>query len=75
LSRALAEYLLDVEAVQQLVVVKTGAGQAQILALAIDRARLADVAGTLAGDDTILIIARDARCAQTVVKQLKDLAS
>ena len=75
LSRALAEYLLSVEAVQQLVVVKTGAGQAQILAVAIDRARLADVAGTLAGDDTILIIARDAKSAQSVAKQLKDLAN
>lgn len=75
LSRTLAEYLLNVEAVQQLVVVKTGTGQAQILAVAIDRARLADVAGTLAGDDTILIIARDAKSAQNVSKQLKDLAS
>lgn len=75
LSKTLAEYLLNVEAVQQLVVVKTGAGQAQILAVAIDRARLADIAGTLAGDDTILIIARDPRSAQAVVEQLKDLAS
>lgn len=74
LSRGLAEYLLNVEAVQQLVVVKTGTGQAQILAVAIDRARLADVAGTIAGDDTILIIARDARSAQAIVKQLRDLA-
>jgi transcriptional regulator of arginine metabolism len=74
LSRALAEYVLSVEAVQQLVVVKTGAGQAQILALAIDRARLADVAGTLGGDDTILIIARDAKGAQHVAAQLKDFA-
>ena len=75
LSRTLAEYLMNVEAVQQLVVVKTGAGQAQILAVAIDRARLADIAGTIAGDDTILIIARDPKSAQNVVKQLKDLAS
>jgi transcriptional regulator of arginine metabolism len=75
LSRALAEYLLNVEAVQQLVVVKTGAGQAQILAVAIDRARLADVAGTLAGDDTILIIARDSKGAQSVAKELKHLAN
>lgn len=74
LSRALAEYVLSVEAVQHLVVVKTGAGQAQILALAIDRARLADVAGTLGGDDTILIIARDAKGAQHVAAQLKDFA-
>ena len=36
---------------------------------------LADVAGTLAGDDTILIIARDPKGAQQVAKHLKDLAS
>ena len=73
LSRALAEFLLNIEAVQQLVVLKTGAGQAQLMAVAIDKARLPDVAGTLAGDDTILIIARDAKGAQQVVKHLKDL--
>jgi transcriptional regulator of arginine metabolism len=75
LGRALAEYLVNVEAVQQLVVLKTGPGQAQILAVAIDRSRLPDVAGTLAGDDTILIIAREPKGALAVVKQLKDLAS
>lgn len=74
LGRALAEYLVNVEPVQQLVVLKTGAGQAQLLGLAIDRARLDEVVGTLAGDDTILIIARDAKNAQTVVKKLRDLA-
>ena len=75
LGRALAEYLVNIEPVQQLVVLKTGRGQAQLLGLAIDRSRLPDVAGTLAGDDTILIIARDAKAAQAVVKQLRDLAS
>ncbi len=75
LSRVLAEFLVNLEAVQQLIVLKTGAGQAQLLALAIDKARLPEVAGTLAGDDTILIIARDARNALLVVKQLKELAS
>ncbi|HYB94469.1 MAG TPA: hypothetical protein VEC39_05825 [Vicinamibacterales bacterium] len=75
LGRALTEYLVTVEPVQQLVVLKTGAGQAQLLALAVDRARLPEVAGTLAGDDTILIIARDAKAAHAVATQLKDLAS
>jgi len=75
LSRALSEYLLNIEPVQQLVVLKTGAGQAQHVAIAIDKSRLTDVAGTLAGDDTILIIARDAKGAQAVAKQLKELAS
>lgn len=74
LGRALGEYLVDIEPVQQLVVLKTGAGQAQLLGLAIDRARLEEVVGTLAGDDTILIIARDARNAQQVTKKLRDLA-
>ena len=74
LSRTLSEYLLNVEAVQQLVVVKTGTGQAQILAVAIDRARLPEIAGTLAGDDTILIIARDPKSAQEIARQLRDLA-
>ena len=74
LARALGEYLVNLEPVQQLVVLKTGPGQAQLLAVAIDRARLAEVAGTLAGDDTILIIARDAKDAQQVVKKLRDLA-
>jgi transcriptional regulator of arginine metabolism len=75
LSRALTEYLVNLEPVQQLIVLKTGAGQAQLLAVAIDKARLPEVAGTLAGDDTILIIARDAKSAHAVVEQLKELAS
>ena len=74
LGRALTEDLLPSAPVQQLVVLKTGAGQAQLLGLAIDRARLEEVVGTLAGDDTILIIARDAKNAQQVVKKLRDLA-
>jgi transcriptional regulator of arginine metabolism len=74
LGRALTEYLVTIEPVQQLVVLKTGAGQAQLLGLAIDRARMEEVVGTLAGDDTILIIARDARNAQQVTRKLRDLA-
>jgi transcriptional regulator of arginine metabolism len=75
LGRALAEYLVNIEPVQQLIVLKTGAGQAQLLGIAIDKSRLPEVAGTLAGDDTILIIARDSKSAVAVVKQLRDLAS
>ena len=74
LGRALTEFLVNIEPVQQLVVLKTGAGQAQLLGLAIDRARMEEVVGTLAGDDTILIIARDAKHAQQVTKKLRDLA-
>jgi transcriptional regulator of arginine metabolism len=72
LERAAAEYLRHVDRVQQLVVVRTGAGQAQPLAIAVDRAHLPDVVGTIAGDDTILIIARGARGAASLAKRLKD---
>jgi transcriptional regulator of arginine metabolism len=71
LQRALAEYASGVDCVQQLVVVRTGVGQAQPLALAIDRAKLEDVVGTLAGDDTILVISRDARHARALARQLE----
>lgn len=75
LSRALGEFLIGVDAAQNLVVVKTGPGQAQILAIAIDRAKLTDVVGTIAGDDTILVICRDQRSAQTTRNTIEHLAS
>jgi transcriptional regulator of arginine metabolism len=55
---AVADYLRRHERVEQMLVLKTDAGNAQPLALAIDRARLSQVAGTIAGDDTILVICR-----------------
>jgi transcriptional regulator of arginine metabolism len=75
LSRALGEFLIGVDAAQNLVVVKTGPGQAQILAIAIDRAKLTDVVGTIAGDDTILVVCRDQRSAQTTRNTIEHLAS
>jgi transcriptional regulator of arginine metabolism len=71
LQKALAEYASGVDCVQQLVVVRTGAGMAQPLAIAIDRAKLEDVVGTVAGDDTILVISRDARHARALARQLE----
>jgi transcriptional regulator of arginine metabolism len=74
-ERLAAEFLRDVDCVQQLVVLRTGAGQAQPLALAIDRAQLPEAVGTIAGDDTILLIARDVRRAASLAKRLKRLAA
>ncbi len=75
LERTTAEFLRTVERVQQLVIVRTGRGQAQVLAEALDRARLDEAVGTIAGDDTILIVARGARGAAALVKRLKDYSS
>lgn len=74
LARAVAEYLAGAERVQQLVVLHTGPGQAQLLALALDRARLPGVVGTIAGDDTVLVITRDTRKAQLLIRRLDQLA-
>jgi transcriptional regulator of arginine metabolism len=73
LHRAAADYLTRVDRVQQLVVLRTGPGQAQLLGVAIDSAQLPEVVGTLAGDDTILVIARDARRARALVKRFERL--
>ena len=75
LSRSLAEFLLGIEVAQQLIVIKTGPGQAQLLAIAVDRAQLSDVLGTIAGDDTVLVICRDPRCAQATRNTLEHLAA
>jgi transcriptional regulator of arginine metabolism len=75
LERATAELLRRVDRVQQMIVIRTGPGQAQPLALALDRAQLPETVGTIAGDDTILVIARGARGAASLLKRLKDYSS
>ena len=75
LERAAAEFLRRVDRAQQLVVIRTGRGQAQALAEAMDRAQLDEVVGTIAGDDTILVVGRGARGAAALVKKLKDFTS
>jgi transcriptional regulator of arginine metabolism len=72
LRRAVAEFLRRVEAVHQLVVLKTDPGQAQTLAIALDRAGMPDVVGTIGGDDTILVIFRGDRDAREFTERLED---
>lgn len=74
LHRALTDYLARIDRVQQLVLLRTGPGQAQLLAVALDGARLPEVVGTVAGDDTILVIAPDTRRARALVKRLEQFA-
>jgi transcriptional regulator of arginine metabolism len=54
-------------------VLRTGPGQAHAAAIAIDRAQLEHVVGTIAGDDTILVIARDLTGARTLETRLNGL--
>ncbi len=71
LLRAASEYLLRVDRVQQLVLLHTGLGQAQPLCVALDAARLPEVVGTVAGEDTVLVIAPDTRRAKMLTGRLQ----
>jgi transcriptional regulator of arginine metabolism len=59
LLRLLRELLTGVDASGNIAVLRTPPGAAQFLASALDRSGLTDVIGTIAGDDTILVVARD----------------
>jgi transcriptional regulator of arginine metabolism len=59
LARLIGELLTSAEASANLVVLRTPPGAAHFLASALDRASLAEILGTIAGDDTILVVARD----------------
>ena len=72
-QRALASQLLRIDRVQQLVLLRTGLGHAQSLCAALDGAALPDVVGTLAGEDTILIVTPDVRRARNLVKRLEEM--
>jgi transcriptional regulator of arginine metabolism len=60
LRRLLRELLTGADASGNLVVLRTPPGAAQFLASALDRTGLPEVVGTIAGDDTILVVARQA---------------
>ncbi len=73
LTRAIGDSVIEADRVQQFVVLKTPPGQANVTALAIDRAHLAEVVGTIAGDDTILVILRDPRRATAFETRVRDI--
>lgn len=73
LRRAVASLLRGFERVDPLLVLRTDRGQAQGLAEWIDRSQMAEVAGTIAGDDTILLVCRSAAAAAEVEGRLKDM--
>jgi transcriptional regulator of arginine metabolism len=64
LRRQISVLLRGAERVDQMLVLRTDPGQAQALGVAIDRARMKEVAGTVAGDDTILVICRGRAAAE-----------
>src|SRR5262245_4133970 len=71
LVRAVREYLLDVRPADNLLVLKTPPGGAQPLAAAVDSGKLRGVAGTIGGDDTVLVITPSRAARAAVQEQLE----
>jgi len=65
-----AELLQDARVAQNLLVLRTSPGNANALAVALDNEDWPDVVGTIAGDDTILVVAPDAGAAEKLRKKL-----
>lgn len=59
LRRIVAEWVVEAEASANLCVLRTRVGSANVVAAAIDRSSLKQILGTVAGDDTLLVIARE----------------
>jgi transcriptional regulator of arginine metabolism len=74
LARLLGELMISAEASANLVVVRTPAGASNFLASALDRAGLPEVLGTVAGDDTILVISRDPAGGKALARRFTELA-
>lgn len=73
LARLLAELLISADASANIVVLRTPPGAANFLASALDRARLPQLLGTVAGDDTILVVARNADGGRALADHLVNL--
>jgi transcriptional regulator of arginine metabolism len=75
LARLLGELLTSVDASANLALLRTPPGAAQFLASAFDRAEIEDILGTIAGDDTVLVISRRADGGPALAERFLALAN
>lgn len=75
LARALAEFLLDIRPAENLLVLKTPPSGAQPLAAAVDGAKFPEIAGTVAGDDTVLIITPNKKSRESLQRKIEALVA
>jgi len=74
LRRVFGDWVVEVAASDNLVVIRTPPGSAHVVASALDRSGLPGILGTVAGDDTILIVVAADVGGATIAAQLSDLA-
>ena len=74
-QRLVREFVLEVRPAQNLLVLKTIVGSAQPVAAALDEEGWKEMLGTIAGDDTILIVCPDRETAKTVAARIEEMLS
>ena len=72
-ARLIREFVQDVREAQNLIVVKTSVGSAQPVAAALDAEGWQEAVGSLAGDDTILIIATTKKSAAKLAVRIREM--
>ena|ERR1051325_2583945 len=73
LSRLLREFVTDIKEAQNLLVIRTTAGSAQPVAAALDAEQWSEMLGTLAGDDTILVVTSSNTQCRELGKRVREL--
>ena len=74
LKRVLGDWVVEVAHSANLVVLRTPPGSAHVVGSALDRAGLSDILGTVAGDDTVLVVAAERVGGEPVARRLSELA-
>ena len=73
LRRVMSEWVVELARSGDLIVVRTPPGSAHVVASALDRSALPSVVGTVAGDDTILVVSSEG-CGETIADRLAEMA-
>jgi transcriptional regulator of arginine metabolism len=74
LRRALAQYVLSTGISGNIVVIKTSPGNAHSVGVVLDAAQWPEVLGTVAGDDTIFVLARSARSSNKLLQRIRKIS-
>ena len=74
LRRVMGDWVVEVAHSQNLVVLRTPPGSAHVVASALDRAGIPDIVGTVAGDDTVLVVAAERVGGAKLARRLGQLA-
>jgi transcriptional regulator of arginine metabolism len=68
------QFVVEIRQAQNMLVIKTTVGSAQPVAAALDASHWPEVIGTLAGDDTVLVIAADKKRASLLARRIRELS-